>query len=118
MQVKGQAQTEMECVNCLESFEQILQFDFVEMYTFPSHAIENTELILPDDLQINLAPLIREYLYLDIPINPVCKPDCKGLCPICGEPLSNSTCNHSNEPSDPRFSVLKELLDDETSTTT
>ena len=108
----------MECVYCLESFEQILQLDFVEMYTFPSHAVESTELILPDDLQINLAPLIREYLHLEIPISPVCKPDCKGLCPICGELLSNSTCNHDDEPGDPRLSVLKTLLDDEASKAT
>ena len=115
VQVKGQAQTELECAYCLESLEQNLQLDFIEVYTFPSHAVEDTELILPDDLQINLAPLIREYLLLDIPINPVCKLGCKGLCPICGENLNNSICNHDDEPVDSRLSVLKTLLDDESS---
>ena len=83
------------------------------MYTFPSNANENTELILADDLHIDLLPLIREYLYLDIPISPVCKPDCKGLCPICGSDLNLSNCNHDEEDGDPRFSVLKALLDDD-----
>jgi uncharacterized protein len=117
VQVKGRARTELECVYCLACFEQNLQLDFIEMYTFPSHADEDTELILPDDLQIKLAPLIREYLLLDIPINPVCKPDCEGLCPICGESLCNSACNHGDESGDPRLSVLKTLLDDETGNT-
>ena len=115
LQVKGYAQTRLECVYCLENFDQILKLDFVEMYTFPSHAVDGTELLLPDDLQINLAPLIREYLLLDIPISPICKPNCKGLCPVCGENLSHSTCNHEIELGDPRLSVLKTLLDDEAS---
>lgn len=115
MQVKGQAWIDIECVLCLNSFAQQLRFDFVEMYTFPSHADKDTELILPDDLHIDLLPLIREYLHLDIPINPICKPDCKGLCPVCGEPLEQSNCTHNDEVSDPRFDVLKTLLDDEAS---
>lgn len=115
VQVKGQAQTMLECAYCLDRFKQILHLNFVEMYAFPSHAIEDTELILPDDLQIDLAPLMREYLYLDIPINPVCKPVCKGLCPICGENLNNSTCDHGEDPVDPRLSVLKTLLDEDSS---
>ena len=58
VQVKGHAHTELECVYCLDDFQHNLSFDFVEMYTFPSHAVEDTELILPDDLQIDLAPLL------------------------------------------------------------
>ncbi|MFC1996836.1 DUF177 domain-containing protein [Chloroflexota bacterium] len=115
VQVKGQALTGLECAYCLEDYQQNLQLDFVEMYTFPSHVVEDTELILPDDLQIDLAPLIREYLLLDIPIKPVCKSECIGLCPICGEKQKNTICNHSDEQIDPRLSVLKTLLDDENS---
>ena len=113
LQFKGRAHIETECVLCLESFDQPLMLDFIEMFTFPSHADESTELILPDDLNIDLFPLIREYLYLDIPINPTCQPNCKGLCPICGENLNEKTCNHDEELSDPRLSILKSLLDRE-----
>ena len=115
LQFKGQAQTKAECGLCLEKFDQPLSLDFIEMFTFPSHADKDTELVLPEDLNIDLFPLIREYLYLDIPINPTCKPDCKGLCPVCGENLNQTTCNHNEEPNDPRLSVLKSLLDDESS---
>jgi len=114
VQVNGHALTKLECGYCLENFWHNLSFDFVEMYTFRSHAIEETELILPDDLQIDLAPLLTEYLYLDIPINPMCEPGCRGLCPICGENQNYVTCNHGEENVDPRLSALKTLLDDET----
>ncbi len=113
VQASGQASMAAECVFCLDAFEHLLDLKFVEMYTFPSQADENTDLVLPDDLHIDLLPLIREYLYLDIPISPVCKPDCKGLCPICGDNLNLVDCKHDEEAGDPRFSVLKALLDDD-----
>lgn len=113
VQVEGEASLDAECVYCLKAFNQPLHLDFVEMYTFPSHADENTELVLADDLHIDLMPLIQEYLNLDIPISPVCMPDCKGLCPTCGGDLNLSNCNHEEEVGDPRFSVLKALLDED-----
>lgn len=115
VQFKGHAQTKVDCVLCLEPFHQAIDLDFIEMYTFPSHADQDTELILPDDLHIDLHPLIGEYLCLEIPISPTCKPDCKGLCPVCGENLNLVTCDHQEESVDPRLSVLKTLLNDESS---
>ena len=115
VQVRGQAQTSADCVLCLEQFHQQLHLDFVEMFTFPSHADKETELILPDDLNIDLYPLIREYLYLDVPISPTCRPDCKGLCLVCGENLNHTTCSHDDEIDDSRLAILKTLLDDEDS---
>ena len=37
---------------------------------------------------LDLAPLLREYLVLDIPSRPLCRPDCRGLCPECGNNLN------------------------------
>lgn len=113
VQVKGETLTKAECVLCLEQFDQKLYLDFVEMFTFPSHADKDTELILPDDLNIDLFPLIREYLFLDMPISPTCRPDCKGLCSVCGENLNHTTCHHEIEIDNPYLAVLKTLLDEE-----
>jgi uncharacterized protein len=66
-------------------------------------------LLVPDEGQINLEPLMREYALLEFPISPVCKPDCKGLCPVCGENLNQTDCVHRPEPESP-FSALKVLL--------
>ena len=66
-------------------------------------------LLVPEDGQIDLEPLLREYALLEFPISPVCKPDCKGLCPVCGENLNRTDCGHRPETDSP-FAVLKDLL--------
>jgi len=54
--------------------------------------------------------LLREYLVLDIPSRPLCRPECKGLCPECGNNLNESTCEHPESQIDPRLASLSSLL--------
>ena len=110
-QVRLQATLRTECVRCLTYFQQPLNTDFTELYAFSRKSITESELLLPDDANINLKPLVRDYLLLDIPIKPLCSEDCKGLCPVCGENLNENLCNHELENIDPRLSILKSLLD-------
>jgi uncharacterized protein len=84
--------------------------DFSELYAFPGHAKLDTEMILPFTGMLDLRPIVREYILLETPIKTLCKPDCKGLCPICGENMNHIACNHDDEPVDPRLIVLKDLL--------
>jgi len=108
---KMQASCLAECGRCLNEFEQVLNVDFTELYYFPGRAIDETDLQLPEDLIIDLEPVLREYMLLEVPINPVCNPDCKGLCPVCGDSITGNSHNHDDEAIDPRLAVLKELLD-------
>jgi len=108
---KFQAYVDATCGRCLSDFNQSLKTDFTELYVFLSHAQEDTELIYPEDGQVDLEPIVREYLLLEFPINPICKTDCQGLCTICGNNLNHGTCDHGPDPIDPRMSVLKLLLD-------
>ena len=110
-QVRLQATLRTECVRCLTNFQQPLHTDFTELYAFSRKSVTDSELILPEDANINLRPLARDYLLLDIPIKPLCSEDCKGLCPVCGENLNENLCNHEPENIDPRLSILKSLLD-------
>jgi uncharacterized protein len=82
------------------------------MYAFDKRSVSESGLILPEDMHIDLAPLVREYMLLNIPINALCKEDCKGLCPICGENLNRNPHQHDEEEIDPRLSKLKSLLDE------
>ena len=107
-----QASVEASCTRCLKSFKQIISTAFSELYTFPSHAEKDTELLMPDNGIIDIAPLLREYLLLEVPINTICSENCKGLCPVCGEDLNQATCECDQEAVDPRLAVLKELLDE------
>ena len=102
--------TDLECVRCLDMFSQLLKWSATELFAFDRRNMTDSGLLVPEDGQIDLEPLLREYALLEIPISPVCKPDCKGLCPVCGENLNKTDCGHHPE-SDSPFAVLKDLLD-------
>ena len=109
LQGEFQAQTELECVRCLDLFTQSLKWSVTDLYAFDKRNMTDSGLLVPDEGQIDLEPLLRDYALLEFPISPVCKPDCKGLCPVCGENLNNTDCGHRPEPDSP-FSALKDLL--------
>ena len=104
-----EAAADLECVRCLEIFSQPLKWSFSDLYAFDKRNITDSGLLVPEDAQIDLEPLLREYALLEFPINPVCKPDCRGLCPVCGENLNQTDCGHQPESASP-FAVLKDLL--------
>lgn len=113
VQVKMRATIQMECVRCLVNSEQQLRTDFTELFAFSIRTATESELILPEDGFIDLGPLLREYMVLEIPINPLCRPDCLGICAICGEAQGEQIHHHEVEDSDPRLAVLKTLLEDQ-----
>ena len=102
--------TTLECVRCLKEFEHLLKWDFAELYAFTEKSVSESGLIMPEDGHIDLAPLLREYALLEIPIKALCKPDCKGLCIECGQDLNKLDCGHSQHDEDSPFATLKDLL--------
>lgn len=101
------ATTPGQCVRCLTDFTLPLQVDFTELYAFTRNGMSESGLLLPEDAQIDLSPLVREYMFLAMPIQPLCRPTCKGLCPICGANQNEDLCHHPEEEIDPRLSILK-----------
>jgi len=89
------ATTTVECVRCLNDFQQPLRAEFNELFAFNDRSITDAELLLNEDGNIDLEPLVREYLLLEVPISAVCRPDCKGLCAVCGEDLNLAICEHA-----------------------
>lgn len=104
-----EAASDVECVRCLEPFEQALQWTCTDLYAFDQRNITESNLLVPEDGQIDLEPLMREYALLEFPIQPLCKADCKGLCPVCGGNLNETDCGHRPEQDAP-FAALKDLL--------
>jgi uncharacterized protein len=100
----------MECVRCLSEFSQRMHWDFTELYAFKKENATDSGLLMPEDAHIDLQPLMREYALLEVPINPLCKPDCKGLCIVCGENRNEVDCGHGNDKDDAPLSNLGELL--------
>lgn len=111
IQVNLKAQTVLECVRCLNNFQQSLNVAFTELYAFSQRYVTDSGLLMPETAVIDLSPVLREYILLEIPISPLCFPDCKGLCLICGNNLNESKCIHDEETVDPRLASLKTLLD-------
>ncbi len=92
------AETDLECTRCLEPYTQKLEAHFDELYCFRNlRENEDAEQFLPTSGYLDLQDAVREYLLMEVPYAPVCKPDCKGLCPICGNNLNNGPCSHPEE---------------------
>jgi uncharacterized protein len=110
VQVSMTAKAGFECVRCLDDFAQILSIDFADLYNFPHHVSDESDLIVPEDGILDMTTSIREEMMVAYPIKPVCRPDCLGLCPVCGENRNTVDCDHNQESIDPRMEALKALL--------
>ena len=110
--VRGEfsSSTNLECVRCLREFTYPLNWEITELYAFSKKSVSESGLLLPDDAHIDLAPLLREYALLEIPISPLHSPDCKGLCPECGQDLNLRDCGHRPQEDASPFAKLKDLL--------
>ena len=111
LQVNLRAALELECVRCLNPVRQSLHTHFTELYAFSRRYMTDAGLLMPETGIIDLTPVLREYMLLEIPFSPLCRPDCKGLCPICGNNQNDAICQHDDESGDPRLAALKQLLD-------
>ena len=111
VQVKLKATVYTDCVRCLTNFSQPLDIDFSELYAFNRNSITDSGLLVPESGKIDLEPFIRDEMILAMPINPLCRINCKGLCPECGENLNDQPHIHQDDLEDPRLSALKALLD-------
>ncbi len=99
-----------ECVRCLEPFKLPLEVRFEEMLTlFPANPPDKTYHI-GEDGYLNLDRILAEQILLAMPIQVLCRPDCRGLCSQCGQNLNEGTCEHSEDTGDPRLAALRDLL--------
>ncbi len=115
IQARFQAQTEATCSRCLAPFPLALQWDFIETYVFPQKRKSEEELLVPMDGYIDLGGHVHDYALLAMPSRPLCRPDCKGLCPVCGVNRNHQSCQHqatSHTPTNSPFAALKDLLED------
>ncbi len=97
-----------ECVRCLAGFSQTLNADIKQLYDYPPDP--SSEFSISETGFLDLAPLVRELLLLSIPIRALCRPDCKGLCPNCGQDWNEGPCECQKDEINPQFAVLKNLL--------
>lgn len=116
--LKGTCKVVLECVcsRCLEKFQLEIDLDVDEMF---SKEPESEEIKKIDGNMVDIYEVIEENLFLNIPIQRLCKESCKGLCLSCGTNLNKTLCmcdtnkgdeNLEEEVLDPRFAKLKSLF--------
>ncbi|WP_460853248.1 YceD family protein [Nocardioides montaniterrae] len=116
--VTGEAEADLEgeCARCLEPIRDQIVVNLQELFVYDdirdsAEAEEDDEVsMLRDDL-LDLEPLLRDAVVLALPFQPLCEPDCPGMCPECGVRLADEP-DHSHEAAiDPRWSALQGLTD-------
>jgi uncharacterized protein len=96
------------CRRCLEPVEGPLEVNVRELY---QHHPKDTEAFTFQGELLDLEPMVREAVLLELPLAPLCRPDCAGLCPECGANRNLGDCGHHAVASDPRWAALAELLE-------
>ena len=99
-----------ECRRCLTPASGVLRMAVRELYTEDGDGEETYPLVHDE---VDLEPLVRDAVLLELPQAPLCRLDCKGLCPFCGVNRNEETCG-CEVPRDPRWEALDVLRDPET----
>lgn len=110
-----------ECVRCLDDVDFAVDVDLQELYSYPDSVSRRSEDLraaegeddehdlhpIEDDL-IDLEPVLRDMAVLALPMRPLCRIDCPGLCPACGAKLADDP-EHHHDDVDPRWAALSSL---------
>jgi uncharacterized protein len=112
------ADLKLSCGRCLEDFDQKIQGRLNLVFLPQPMEADSDELELTDEDmevsfydggEIDLSEALRDELALSLPMAPLCRPDCQGLCPVCGKPRAEGDCGCENDEQDPRWSKLAGL---------
>ncbi|MEU9775420.1 MULTISPECIES: DUF177 domain-containing protein [Streptomyces] len=116
----ARARAEGECVRCLEPVRVDLAADFQEMFSYPDADErgrpaepgddEDEDILHLEDGLFDLEPVLRDAVVLALPMQPVCREDCEGLCSTCGASL-NDDPDHHHDAVDIRWAALQGLAE-------
>ncbi len=104
------------CIRCLDEFDEPVDFSLEEEF-LPSLDPKTGKAVVvdPEDVvvaridshhEIDFGPVIADELALAEPMQPLCRPDCRGLCPTCGLRLEDGSHDHDGGEVDPRLASL------------
>lgn len=108
----------LDCARCAEPFKARVNADIEEEF-LPAGSPEvpdekdspwsDLSVYTEDDIEIDLTEILRQNVIAALPIKALCREDCRGLCPICGENQNRASCACSTEREDPRLQPLRDL---------
>ena len=110
------ASTQEVCARCAEEFTAPSERGFRFVLTPRTVGLaddnlreEDLEFSVYDGDEVDLSPLLREQFLLSLPTRPLCREDCRGLCPQCGANLNHTACGCRPQAADPRLAALRAL---------
>jgi uncharacterized protein len=111
---------ELECRRCLEPFSATVELDLQEEFhpsvdistgaKIPVADTEEDATVIDEHHVLDMTEVVRQAIFLAVPMSPQCRDDCRGLCAMCGLNLNDGQCQCIAETVDPRLEVLKEFL--------
>ncbi len=105
-----------QCGRCLDPFIDELEVDIQELFVYPDSTTDETtdadEVSRLEQDLLDLEPVLRDAVVLALPLTPLCRPDCAGLCPTCGGRLDELPVDHDHHSPDPRWAALAERFGD------
>mgnify|MGYP003377253045 CR=1 FL=1 len=103
-----------ECVRCLAPIRRDDVVDIQELYYYPGNGPDDDEASRIEGERIDLEPVLRDTVVLDLPFTPLCRDDCRGLCQTCGANLNDEPDHAHDEGKDDRWVGLTGWTPDET----
>ena len=109
------------CSRCLKPLQETVGIDFEEEFRTTidlqsgapmEEGVEEEAFLIDESHLLDLTEAVRQYREASAQMQPLCRPDCKGLCPRCGHDLNEGACSCSAGTIDDRWSALRGLLAD------
>jgi uncharacterized protein len=104
-----EASASVACARCLAEHRQSVAFDLCELFVTPASQLPAEEAYRLTGTDMDLEPMLRDAVALALPLRPLCRVDCQGLCPTCGRDLNRGACDCQDEQPDPRWAALSGL---------
>lgn len=100
----------LEEVNCEYQLSVFRNINVANKEAYIEDASEADEISYIEDCNLDVDMLVLDELYTVLPMNVICKDDCKGICKVCGTNLNESTCNCDQTVPDPRMAVFSDIF--------
>ncbi|HTK94821.1 MAG TPA: DUF177 domain-containing protein [Terriglobales bacterium] len=120
LQGSFRGEVEVQCARCLEPVKRPVEAQFDLLYR-PLGAVKRDDEVSISEAEtevgfykgdgLALEDVLREQVLLAVPVKAVCREDCRGLCPHCGQNLNQGKCGCAPANADPRWNALRDIRD-------
>ena len=113
VRVEGEAELVlgMQCSRCLKDVEQGIKLSFVQDVVSPEVPLEEADdQTFMEGYNLNVESLLGNEILMNLPTKVLCRPDCKGICRVCGKDLNLGECGCDTFVPDPRMAAIKDIF--------